>query len=209
MENKTNKQKQCCQKSNSPPTSLLIYLKHCQEDKEDNEGKKSRSETYSNLRIIFCITQRTFLNFVLFHLHAVLVRQTLLAHSTDGKTTDKRSIATCLRSHHRGIPDMELKAESSSSRSLLLPVMGVISPQDKEEEFWVIDPYKLFSILPLLWQSNNLSGVHTGLYTYSSSCTLITCELFCIHVILLKKKKHMINIIFKSTTKLLSITGFL
>ena len=27
-----------------------------EQEKEDNKGKKSRSETYSNLRIIFCIT---------------------------------------------------------------------------------------------------------------------------------------------------------
>ena len=52
----TNKQKKCSKKSNSPPIPLLIYLKHCQEEKEDNKEKKSSSETYSNLRIIFCIT---------------------------------------------------------------------------------------------------------------------------------------------------------
>ena len=77
--------------------------------------------------------QRAFPTFVLFHLHTILLRQILLVHSTDGKTEDKGSIAICLRSHSREILDMGLKTKPSYSRSQQLPVMGVISPQGKQE----------------------------------------------------------------------------
>ena len=89
----------------------------------------------------------------------------------------------------REISDTGLKTESSSSKSKVLPVVGVISPITKERnsESWA--HLKLCSTLIIHPPIRSDPGVHTGLVTYLSSCVLMIHKLFCVYAILLLKTR--------------------